>query len=279
MLALPRALERSRPDAVAEEEVAAGAEEAEDVEPLQLTQLAAAVRWTAQVEAAFAHAAQGTPLPSALAQVEEERGRALPQLQARLRAARTPRRRARLQAALLAGWREREATRELREAGGAEGRVQADSWEWLRQQRAYLEPAEPAAPRCALRLGLSSLEHGYEYMGAARLALTPSTARCQLALLATFAAHAGGVLVGAAGAGKTEAARDLASMAGRYLVAVHCARQLPTASLHRLVRGAAGAGLWLLLEEVAALPQPSLLLLAQQARANRSPLPSGFPLA
>ena len=72
---------------------------------------------------------------------------------------------------------------------------------------------------------------------------------------------------------------DLASMAGRYLVAVHCARQLPTASLHRLVRGAAGAGLWLLLEEVAALPQPSLLLLAQQARANRSPLPSGFPLA
>ena len=111
--------------------------------------------------------------------------------------------------------------------------------------------------------------------------------RC-LAAAARVAAltSAGGVLVGGNGVGKTEAVKDLSCAAGQHLVAMHCARQLPTTSVGRLVRGAAGAGAWLLVEHILELPQPTLLLLAQQVREvhvqqngiRELPVPSLMPL-
>ena len=277
----------AEPGAEAEAEAEAGAE------PLQLAQLAAQVRWTAQVEAALSAAARGAMPPGApletwlhaalhadLARLEHERHAALAPLQARLRGARTALGRVRLQATLLGRCNERERTRELRAALGGGEPLGADGWAWLRQPRAYLEaPGEAeraAAPRCMLRHGLGCMEHGYEYLGASpRLALAPSTARCQLALLAALAAHTGGVLVGASGVGKTEAARDLGRATGQLVVVVHCSRQLPSSSLGRLIRGAAGAGAWLLLEEVASLPEAVLLRLAEQAHAVHAALQAG----
>ena len=55
---------------------------------------------------------------------------------------------------MLSAWQEREATRELVAAlGAAAGEGGPAGWEWLRQQRVYLEAGEEAAAPRATALG------------------------------------------------------------------------------------------------------------------------------
>ena len=120
-----------------------------------------------------------------------------------------------------------------------------NDFEWQQYIRHYWEK-----DHCELRCFMSSMPYCEEYIGCKEnLAITPLTDKAYMNLMNAFKVGMGASHLGPAGTGKTETMKDLARMAGQFLVIINTSDQLDYKVNEKILKGTAASGVWCCYDE------------------------------
>ncbi|CAE8740303.1 unnamed protein product, partial [Polarella glacialis] len=164
--------------------------------------------------------------------------------------------------------------------------TERSAFEWVSQLRHSWEVSNnepdlitgPSTPQGCIwiRRASSGLPYGHEYLGeVARIVVTPTTLRCQAALLDLQCLGRGGAVFGKSGCGKSSTVQDLAREVGRHCLSFDCTSGLDRLLASQMLKGAAGSGSWCCFDELKSASPEALGLLAHllaQIFAARSTL-------
>eukprot|EP00929_Paragymnodinium_shiwhaense_P109502 TRINITY_DN7596_c0_g2_i1.p1 TRINITY_DN7596_c0_g2~~TRINITY_DN7596_c0_g2_i1.p1 ORF type:complete len:4821 (+),score=1098.93 TRINITY_DN7596_c0_g2_i1:122-14584(+) len=146
------------------------------------------------------------------------------------------------------------------------------SFEWLAQLRYYVETTEAENRKIERDRDFDVVidmlnvhqPYNYEFLGCSELVITPLTERVYRALCGCVQLHYAGALIGPSGGGKSATAKEFARAFARMCFSLSCAPDLPVAALARLLKGTAGSGLWLCLDDVSSVATEVLSVAGQQ---------------
>ncbi|TKS69390.1 Dynein heavy chain 2, axonemal [Collichthys lucidus] len=146
-----------------------------------------------------------------------------------------------------------------------------NAFEWLCQLRLYWEKCD-----CKIQQTTACFKYGYEYLGnSGRLAITPLTDRCYIALTTALHFHRGGSAIGPADTGKTETVKDLGKALGMYVLAINCSEGLDYKAMGHMFSGLAQTGAWGCFDEFNRINIEVLSVVSQQIRSILSALSAG----
>lgn len=149
-----------------------------------------------------------------------------------------------------------------------------DNFEWTKRLRYYWDDETNRVKLCQ---GNSSIEYGYEYLGAtSRLVVTPLTERCYLTLTSALQFYLGGSPAGPAGTGKTETVKDLSKAVGNFCVVFNCSDAVTVIQMESFFSGLAQTGAWACFDEFNRINSEVLSVIAEQVYAVQAAVASGL---
>ncbi|HLD78384.1 MAG TPA: AAA family ATPase, partial [archaeon] len=145
----------------------------------------------------------------------------------------------------------------------------SDSFAWLQEMRYYwLDKKERPQERLEVRIADAAFTYGFEYLGVAeRIIQTPLTDQCYLTLTQALQARMGGSPFGPAGTGKTETAKALGSMLGRFVLVFCCDENFDFQAMGRIFVGLCQCGAFGVFDEFNRLEERILSAVSQQIQA------------
>ena len=155
--------------------------------------------------------------------------------------------------------------------------VGPNSFDWQRQMRFTRLPGDDVSVEVSV--GMARFDYGWVYHGNAhRLALTPLTDRCFLALSTAMHYGLGGHLQGPAAVGKSQTLHELGRNLGRRVMVLSCWAEMNVQCLQRLLTGVCQSGAWGCFENLCRLTASTLSFIASQLKAAVEARESGLAL-